>query len=155
MAKPATMVSDTFSEIFSELNNNVTQITDSQNNTVSLRDNNGNYWYGAYPDTSLITDKDEYPIGILRTPTFTEDQIGLHSNEVALTAQIIVYGTRAEHPPKFIEKAVDHLRNNADKLDRLYNFEVGTTTQDFRVAGNDMKVHQYSAPLTLNMLVDP
>lgn len=156
MAAPATMISDTFSEIFTELNNNVTSITDSQNNTVELRKNNSNYWYGAYPDTKLITDEGEYPIGVIRTPNFNESQIGLHTNEVTLTTDIIVWGTRAEHPPKFIEKAIDHLRNNVDSLDRLYNFSTGEATRDFQVTGKgDMKVHQYSVPVILNILVDP
>lgn len=150
------MVSDTFAEVFAELNGNVTEITNSQGNTPSLNRSNGNQWYGAYPDTELITSKSKYPIGILDTPTFSEEQVGLHTNEVTLNMTVAVHGTRKENPPRFAEKAADHIRNNSDKFDRLYDFTVSGSDEDTVVAGKgDMKIHMYSVTLQFKMIVDP
>jgi len=68
MVQSATLVSDTFSEVFKELNEAVQSVTNLSGDTITLDENNGNYWLGAYPDTELITDKSRYPIGILNTP---------------------------------------------------------------------------------------
>lgn len=156
MAQVPKPISSTFSDIFSELNSNVTQITDAQNNTIELDRNNGNYWYGAYPDTELITDKDRYPIGILDTPNYEEEITGLHTNTINLSASISVLSTRKDQAPKFIEDAVWHIRDNMDSFDRLHSFEVGSSSQQTLVSGRgDMKIHEYTVPLTFEMIVDP
>lgn len=155
MVNAATMVSDTFSEVFSQLNSNVTQVTNLAGDTISLRSENGNQWIGAYPDTELITDKDKYPIGVLNTPEVDETIIGLRLSNTNLEMDISVYDTRAEHPPKFVEKAVDQLRNNQTLHDEgLYNVEVVDTTQDvLTTQRGDLKIHVYTATVAFGFQV--
>jgi len=147
MVSQATMVSDTFSEVYSELNANVQEITNLGGDTISLRNENGNYWLGAYPETELITDKDRYPIGILNTPELDEEAIGLRLNEAALEMEVTVFDTRAEHPPKFVEKALDQLRNNTTIREAgLYDLEViDSSTDTLTQRRGDLKIHEYSA----------
>jgi len=149
------MVSDTFSEVYSELNSNVQSITNLGGDTISLRSENGNYWLGSYPDTELITDKDRYPIAVLNTPEVDESMIGLRLSEAALEIDLTVYGTRAEHPPKFVEKAVDVLRNNSNIKDSgLYNAEVVDSTQDVLTSQRgDLKIHEYTATVAFGYQV--
>lgn len=148
MVNKATLVSDTFSEVFQVLNANVSSITNSQGNTISLdKTDSGNYWTGSYPDRELITDEDRYPIAILNTPEFDESIVGFRRTETVLEADISVYDTRAEHPPKFVELAVDCLRNNADLQDAcLYNVEVvDSTTNVLTTQRAELKIHEYTA----------
>ncbi len=147
MVSAATLVSDTFSEMFTELNNNVTSITNSGGDTISLRSQNGNSWTGSYPDTELITDKDEYPIAILNTPEFNESIIGLRLSDTTLEVDISVYDTRAEHPPRFVEAAVDQLRNNENIQNQgLHSLQVVDSSQNVLTTQRaDLVIHEYTA----------
>jgi len=152
MVSKATLVSDTFSEMFNVLNANVSDITNSQGNTINLDEtDSGNYWTGSYPDRELITDEDRYPIAILNTPEFDENIIGLRLSESRLEIDITVYDTRAEHPPKFVEKAVDQLRNNQTLQDEgFYNVEVVDSTMDVLTSQRaSLKVHSYTATVAI------
>lgn len=156
MVDQATMVTDTFSELFTLLNNNVTSATDSQGNTVNLRESgNGYHWYGAYPETSLITDSSEYPIAVISTPNFDETPTGFRYGDSSITIEITVYGTRAEHPPLFIEKAAEALRDNIDSLygAKLNDFSLGKTRTDVTVGRGgdrgDLKIHEMTLPIEL------
>lgn len=156
MVDKATLVSGTFSEMFSVLNANVSSITNSQGNTVNLdTTDSGNYWTGSYPEKELITDADRYPIAILNTPEFDESIIGFRLSESVIEVDITVYDTRAEHPPKFVEKAVYQLRNNQDIQDSgLYNVEVVDSTHNvLTTQRNDLKIHQYTATVSVGFQV--
>jgi len=156
MVNAATLVSDTFSEIFAVLNSNVSSITNSQGNTVTLDEtDSGNFWTGSYPDKELITDEDRYPIAILNTPEFDESIIGLRLSETNLEVDVTVYDTRAEHPPKFVEKAVDYIRNNEDIQESgLYNAEVVDSTHNvLTTQRGDLKIHEYTATVSLGFEV--
>jgi len=152
MVSKTTLVSDTFSEMFSVLNANVSDITNSQGNTITLDEtDSGNYWTGSYPDRELITDEDRYPIAILNTPEFDESIIGFRRTESVLEVDISVYDTRAEHPPKFVEKAVACLRNSEDlQSAHLYNVEVVDSTHDVLTQQrSDLKIHNYTATVAV------
>lgn len=156
MVDKATLVSGTFSEMFQVLNANVSSITNSQGNTVTLDEtDSGNYWTGSYPEKELIQEADRYPIAILNTPEFDESIIGLRLSESVIEVDITVYDTRAEHPPKFVEKAVDQLRNNQDIQDSgLYNVEVVDSTHNvLTTQRNDLKIHQYTATVSVGFQV--
>lgn len=156
MVDKATLVSDTFSEMFNILNENVSSITNSQGDIVELdRTDSGNYWTGSYPDKELITDEERYPIAILNTPEFDESIIGLRLSESTLEVDVTVYDTRAEHPPKFVEKAVAKFRDN-DKLQEagLYNVEVVDSTHDVLTQQRgELKIHEYTATVGLGFQV--
>jgi len=152
MVNKATLVSDTFSQIFNVLNKNVYEISNSQGEFVSLDEtDSGNYWTGSYPHTELITDQDEYPIGVLDTPEFDEDIVGLRLTDSNLEIDITVYDTRAEHPPKFVEKAVNQIRNNDTlKNTGLYNVRTVDSTNEVLVAQRGgLKIHSYTATVEL------
>jgi len=156
MVDKATLVSDTFSEMFNILNENVSDITNSQGNTITLDEtDSGNYWTGSYPDRELITDEGRYPIAILNTPEFDESIIGLRLSESMLEVDVTVYDTRAEHPPKFVEKAVNELRNNEDLQDAgLYNVEVVDSTHNVLTQQRaDLKIHEYTATVSVGFQV--
>jgi hypothetical protein len=151
MVNKATLVSDTFSQMFNVLNKNVYEISNSQGEVVSLDEtDSGNYWTGSYPEKELITDKDRYPIAILNTPEFDESIIGLRRTETTLELDVSVYDTRAENPPKFVELAVDCLRNNSDlKSARLYNIQVVDSTNNVLTTQRaDLKIHEYTATVS-------
>jgi len=114
-----------------------------------------NQWLGAYPDTELITDKDAYPIGVLQTPEVDESIIGLRLSNSTLEMDISVYDTRAEHPPKFVEAAVSHLRNNTTIQNAgLYNVEVVDSTTDvLTTQRGDLKIHVYTATVAFGFQV--
>lgn len=147
MVQSATLVSDTFSEVFKELNEAVQSVTNLSGDTITLDENNGNYWLGAYPDTELITDKSRYPIGILNTPEVDESIIGLRRSDAILEMEVSVYDTRAEHPPKFVEKAVDVLRNNEAIQDSgLHSVRVADSEQNRLTSQRgELTVHEYSS----------
>jgi len=156
MVSRATLVSDTFSEIFTELNNNVTDITNLAGDTISLdQTDSGNYWTGSYPSTELIKDRDRYPIAVLDTPELDESIIGLRLSEAVIEVDITVYDTRKEHPPKFVEQAVEELRNNETIQNAgLYNVEVVDSTSDTLTAQRgDLKIHEYTATVGLGFQV--
>jgi len=58
-----------------------------------------------------------------------------------------VYDTRAEHPPKFVEKAVDVLRNNeAIKDSGLHSVRVADSEQNRLTSQRgELTVHEYSS----------
>jgi len=152
MVSKTTLVSDTFSEMFNILNAEVSSITNSQGNTIELDEtDSGNYWTGSYPDKELITDEGRYPIAILNTPEFDESIIGFRLNESVLEVDVTVYDTRAENPPKFVEKAVACLRNNDDLYDAgLYNVEVVDSTHNVLTQQrSDLKIHEYTATVAV------
>jgi hypothetical protein len=151
MVQKATLVSDTFSEVFGVLNENVRTIQNLGGDTIELDETeSGNYWLGSYPDREIIEDEDRYPIGILMTPEFDESIIGFRRTESVLSIDITVYDTRAEHPPKFVEKAVACLRNNTDlKSVRLYNISVTDTSKSVLTQQRaDLKIHEYTATVS-------
>lgn len=156
MVSQQTLVSDTFSEMFKILNENVEFIENSQSNKIYLDEtDSGNYWTGSYPDKELIEDKDRYPIGILNTPEFDESIIGLRLSESVLEIDISVYDTRAEHPPRFVQKAISCLRDNQNlKQAGLYNVEVVDSTHDVLTTQRaDLKVHEYTATVAVGFEV--
>lgn len=156
MVNQATLVSGTFSEMFSVLNENVTSITNSQGNTVNLdTTDSGNYWTGSYPEKELITDADRYPIAILNTPEFDESIIGFRLSESVIEVDITVYDTRAEHPPKFVEKAISYIRDDDGIQESgLYNPEVVDSTHNvLTTQRNDLKIHEYTATVSFGYQV--
>lgn len=151
MVQKTTLVSDTFTEIFTILNAEVRDITNIGGDVVELDEtDSGNYWMGSYPERELIEDESRYPIGILQTPEFDETIIGFRRTESVLDIEITVYDTRAEHPPKFVEKAVACLRRNKDLEDaRLYNVSVTDTTKSVLTQQRaDLKIHEYTATVS-------
>lgn len=157
MVDQATMVTDTFSELFTLLNNNVTTATDTQGNTVELRtSDNGNHWYGEYPSTSMITDSSEYPIGVISTPNFDETPQGFRYGNSEITLEITVYGARAEHPPLFIEQVAETIRDNIKDLygAKLNNFRLGRSRTDVTAGRGgdrgDLKIHEMTIPITFD-----
>lgn len=156
MVNAATLVSDTFSAFFDELNANVNSITNSQGNTISLDEtDSGNYWLGSYPDRELITDKDRYPMAVLNTPEVDESIIGLRLSETNLEVDISVYDTRAEHPPRFVEAALDHLRNNTNiQNEGLYNLQVVDSDKNvLTTQRGDLVVHEYTATVEVGFQI--
>jgi len=152
MVQKTTLVSGTFSEFFKVLNEEVSSVKNIQGDTIELDEtDSGNYWTGSYPDTELIKDEDRYPIGILNTPEFDESITGYRRTESVLEVDITVYDTRAEHPPKFVEKAVSCLRNNQDlKAEGLYNVQVVDTTKNVLTQQrSDLKIHEYTATVAV------
>lgn len=153
MVDKATMVSDVFSEFHSILNSNVTSVSVS-GGTVDLRESsNGNHWYGAYPDTSLITDKEEYPIGVITTPTFNQSIEGYNYDEADFTFDISVFATRAENAPKVAEKAWNEIRKKQNTLEsaELYLLETGNSTQEVIVDDRGgLKIHNYIIPVQVS-----
>jgi len=157
MVDQATMATDTFSELFTLLNNNVTSATDTQGNNVNLRSSdNGNQWYGEYPETSLITNSSEYPIAVISTPNFDETPEGFRYDRSEITVEITVFGARAEHPPLFIEKAAEAIRNNLGDLygAKLNNFSLGQTRTETTVGRGgdrgDLKIHEMTLPVSFD-----
>lgn len=147
-----TAISDTFSEVFLQLNEKVSSIQNLQGDTVRLSEtDSGNYWTGSYPDTELITDKDRYPIGILNTPEIGENVVGFRRTEVTTEIDISVYSTRAEHPPKFVEKAVDALRGNAElQKEGFFKPKIVDTTENVLTTQRaDLKIHEYTATVSM------
>jgi len=156
MVDQATLVTDVFSEIFSLLNSNVTSKTDSTGTTVELRQSeNGNYWYGSYPETKLITDKTAYPIGVIDTPNFLEEEMDWNFNNNEITVDVTVYGARAEHPPLFIQAVAETLRQNFDTLQKegLKHLSFGQTRTDVTAGRGgdrgDLKIHEMTVPIEL------
>lgn len=141
MVSRNTILSDSFSIIHSVLNDNVTQIVNNAGDTIELREANGNYWYGSFPDID-IKNKDEYPIGVISSPLSENEAIGIRWTEEGLSTEVSVYTTRAEHAPKFIEKAMEALRTERARLHNngLYNLSFGSMNQETEVRG-DLKVH--------------
>jgi hypothetical protein len=86
----------------------------------------------------------------LQTPEFDESIDGFRRTESILEIEITVYDTRAEHPPKFVEKAVDCLRSNQDlEQARLYNVRVSDTTKNVLTQQRaDLKIHEYTATVS-------
>jgi len=152
MVDKDTIVSDTFSELFNVLNENVRSIKNNGGDTILLDETeSNNYWTGSFPDRDAIESKDRYPIGILRTPEFSESVIGLRRTDSMIDVEVSVYDTRAEHPPKFVEKAVSCFRNNTDlKAANLYNIQVTDSTKNVLTTQRaDLKVHEYTATVSL------
>lgn len=152
MVKQTALVSDTFSEMFSILNEEVTEIKNSSGDTIYLDETDSyNFWTGSFPDKDEIESKDRYPIAILNTPEFDESVIGLRRTETVLEVDISVYDTRAEHPPKFVEKAVACLRNHPDlESADLYNVQVvDSTTNVLTTQRSDLKIHEYTATVSV------
>jgi len=140
------LVSGTFSEVFKELNANVRTVTNIAGEAITLDENNGNYWVGSFPDTTLIKDKDRYPIGVLDTPEVDETIIGYRRSDANVEIDIKVFDTRAEHPPKFVEKAVECLRDNPRiKKSGLFNAQLQDTTQEtLTTQRGELTVHEYT-----------
>lgn len=141
MVSRSTILSDSFSIIHSVLNDNVTEIVNNAGDTITLREANGNYWYGSFPDID-IKQKDEYPIGVIGSPLSEHDTVGIRWTEEGVSTEISVHTTRAEHAPKFIEKAMEALRTERARLHNngLYNLSFGSMNRDMEVRG-DLKVH--------------
>jgi|APHM01.1.fsa_nt_gi hypothetical protein len=152
MVQQTTLVSDTFSEIFVILNEEVSSIRNNSGDTIELDEtDSGNYWLGSFPDRKLIEDADRYPIAVLNTPEFDESIIGFRRSETTLEIDITVYDTSAEHPPKFVEKAVACLRQS-DKLEAegFYNVQVVDTTKNVLTQQRaDLKIHEYTATVSV------
>lgn len=160
MVDQATLVTDVFSELFSLLNSNVTSLTDSTGATVELRQSdNGNYWYGSYPETSLITQSSEYPIGVIDTPNKQEDEEDWNLNRASMTIDITVYAARAEHVALFTEAAEETLRQNFDELQKegLSHLSFGQTRTDVTAGRGgdrgDLKIHERTVPVNLEFPV--
>jgi hypothetical protein len=152
MVQKTALVSETFSELFQLLNENVREIKNNSGDTITLDEtDSGNYWTGSFPNTEEIQSKDRYPIGILKTPEFDESVVGLRRTDSNLEVEVSVFDTRAEHPPKFVEKAVDCFRNSEDlKEANLYNVSVIDSTKTVLTTQRaDLKIHEYTATMSL------
>lgn len=139
--------------MFNVLNENVYSITNSQGSTVELDEtDSGNYWTGSYPDRELITDEERYPIAILNTPEFDESIVGFRLNESVLEVDVTVYDTRAENPPKFVEKAISNIRTSQKLQDSgFYNIEVVDSTHNVLTQQRaDLKIHEYTATVAVS-----
>ena len=145
----STILSDIFSEIFTILNSNAYSITNNNNDTITLNKSGSNYWFGAFPDID-IEDSSNYPIGIIRSPEFEENMEGFRFKQIPSYVDIAVFDTRAEHPPKFVEKAMYQLRQNASSLREagLHSLEAGRSNTDMDMRG-DMKIHSVTVPVEL------
>lgn len=146
MVQRSTVLSDTFKVVHTILNDNVQSVS-TTGGTVTLDSNNGNYWYGAFPDID-IENKDAYPIGVIETPNTNEQKLGWQWTENGLVIEISVYAARAEHVPKFMEAALEALRDNLDHLHSagLYNMEIDQSTSEMQVRG-DVKIHRLTVPV--------
>lgn len=149
MVQEASIIPDTFAEIFSILNSNVQDVTNAAGDTITLRKVNGNYWTGSFPEID-IDDSSNYPIGVIDTPNFNSEITGFDLKTDTLPTAISVYGTRKEHPPRFVSKAWDELQNNVDDLRGagLYGLTTNTSEQSTTMR-DEIKVHEYTLPVVL------
>ncbi len=153
MVDESTVITDVFSKIYDILNSNVQSVTDSSGDTITLQARGSNYWIGAFPDLDedQINDKSNYPLGIIHTPNKDRIRSGLNWREDDLTIELEVFANKAEHPPRFIQKAENALNNNLDdlKCEGLYNLQSDTTSTDM-VMRDQIKIHSMSMPIRLS-----
>lgn len=145
-------ISDVFRNVHKILNEEVKSI-DALGGTVDLhKHDNGNYWIGARPN-EYITDSDDFPIGIIKTPNSSDVQRGFRLSEEYYTFELQAYGRAAEHPALIISKAWNALKENEQNLtDKgLYSLNHGQTTDDFIMRG-EMKVHELVMPVTIRRM---
>lgn len=149
MVQESSVIPDTFAELFTILNNNVTQVTNAAGDTITLRKNNGNYWTGSFPDID-VDDSSNYPIGVLDTPDFDSENSGFSRKTDTLVTDISVYGSRKEHPPRFANQAWDAIQNNEDSLKGvgLYGLTTNQSQQSTTVR-DKIKVYEYTIPVVL------
>jgi len=151
-ASDDSFLSDVFLNMHTILNEEV-QSVDALGGTVELhKHDNGNYWIGAYPN-EYITESDDFPIGIIRTPNTSDVQRGFRLSEEYYTFELQAYGRAAEHPSLIISAAWNALKKHEkDLTDKgLYSLTHGQTSNDMIMRG-EMKVHEMVMPVTVRSM---